>query len=300
MPTSMSVVIPTYNRSADLERALASIAAQTRPPYEVIVCDDGSEEDIRAVVDRFASRVNTKYIRISKSGGPGRPRNIAVAEATGTWISFLDSDDWWDPDRIEALQPFLREPVDVVYHRLRMVYTAGVPSFRRRLRHVGFDCGADPLRLMITRANPIPNSAAVVRRASLTALGGITEDFTSVEDFDTWLRLAEAGGVFRYLDWSLGGYTSSTSNISAFSKKQLLRMRALFERHLPLIPDALKGRAESHFSYVIGTYAIRLELFPMAERYLSRVRAGESASEWARATVKRLAIRAGLARLLPE
>ena len=107
MPNSVSVIIPTYNRSADLRRALESIAAQTQPPYEVIVCDDGSEEDIRAVVDEFNSRLNISYIRITKSGGPGRPRNIAVAAATGSWISFLDSDDWWFPERLEALQPYV-------------------------------------------------------------------------------------------------------------------------------------------------------------------------------------------------
>ena len=84
---------------------------------------------------------------------------------------------------------------------------------------------------MIVRGNPIPNSATTVRRASLVALGGITEDFTSVEDYDTWLRLAEAGATFEFVDRILGAYSVGGSNISTFSMAQLSRLRALFERH---------------------------------------------------------------------
>jgi glycosyltransferase involved in cell wall biosynthesis len=300
MPTSLSIVIPTYNRSLDLARALESVAVQTQLPYEVIVCDDGSEEDIRSVVDRFTPRLNVSYMRISKSGGPGRPRNHAVAAATGSWISFLDSDDWWYPDRIEALQPLLREPVDVVYHRLDVKYFSSTPLPWKRLRHVGYDCGPDPLRTMVTRGNPLPNSAAVVRRPTLVALGGITEDYTSVEDFDTWLRIAEAGGIFRFVKWDLGAYAVTESNISKFSWKQLRRQRALFERHLPMVPETLRPIAASNFDYLIGSYAARLRMIPMAERYLAKVKASCTLKRWALATAKRGVLRTPLVRMLPR
>lgn len=297
MSISVSVIIPTYNRSADLRRALESIATQTLQPHETIVCDDGSEEDIQAVVDQIKPRLNVHYIRIQKSGGPGRPRNVALSSASGDWVSFLDSDDWWLPRRFEILEPFLQKPVDVVYHRLSIEWATSRPLWKR-FPDVGFDCGPDPLLTMIARGNPIPNSAAVVRRASLTAIGGITENFTSVEDFDTWLRLAEAGGAFSYVDLSLGGYSVSGNNISAFSKKQLLRLRELFEHHLPLIPDPLKAFAESHFSYLLGSYAVRLRLLPTAERYLSKVQASKTFPRWVLAMLKRVAIRTPLVHIL--
>ena len=297
MSNSVSVIIPTYNRSADLRRALESIASQTRLPYETIVCDDGSEEDIRSVVDQFRSRLNISYIKIPKSGGPGRPRNVALSSATGDWISFLDSDDWWFPNRFEALEPFLQPSVDLVYHRLSIDY-AKPPRFSKRWPHVGYDCGPDPLRTMIVRGNPVPNSAATIRRSALTAMGGITEDFTSVEDFDTWLRLAESGGKFRYVDLVLGGYSVTGNNISTFSNKQLLRMRELLEHHLPMIPDRLKELASSHFSYILGSFAFRLRSFPTAEQYLSQVRVSQTRYRWLLASLKRMAIRTHLVRFL--
>jgi hypothetical protein len=144
---------------------------------------------------------------------------------------------------------------------------------------------------MVSRGNPVPNSAAVVRRESLLALGGITEDFHSVEDFDTWLRLAEADGVFRYVKDTLGSYAITDSNISKFSLKQLLRQRALFERHIPLVPGELRPIAESFFAYLIGSYALRLGMNRMADRYLSQVRFSASPPRWVKSTGKRFLLR---------
>jgi glycosyltransferase involved in cell wall biosynthesis len=268
MPT-LTVVIPTYNRGAELRRALESLAAQTRQDFEVIVCDDGSEEDLRSVVDGYAGRLGVEYVRIENSGGPARPRNVGTARASAPWISFLDSDDWWKPERVETVLPSLAGDVDVVYHPLRAV---GSGADRRCVRRVGRACGPDPLGHMLTRGNPIPNSAAIVRRSWLTRIGGIAEDLSSVEDFDAWLRLAEAGARFRFVDEELGYYALTENSISVFTERQLVVQRRLFEKHLTLVPPALRSLAESNFSYLLGSYALRLGDRATARSYLARVR----------------------------
>ena len=81
MTPQISVVIPVYNRSWELRRALESLARQTTKNFEVVVCDDGSAEDIRAVVTTFEHQLDVQYQRIENSGGPARPRNVAIGLA---------------------------------------------------------------------------------------------------------------------------------------------------------------------------------------------------------------------------
>ncbi|GAB6111210.1 glycosyltransferase family 2 protein [Desulfomicrobium salsuginis] len=114
----LTVVIPTFNRSQELIRSLDSLVAQSNPNFEVIVCDDGSTEDIASAINGFNTRLCLRLLRIDNSGGPARPRNFATKSATTRWISFLDSDDWWFPSRIARLRAALSDDSDIVYHPL--------------------------------------------------------------------------------------------------------------------------------------------------------------------------------------
>lgn len=295
MPT-LAVVIPTYNRTPELARALDSLLAQTWQDFEVVVCDDGSSEDVGAVVHRYENRLAIRCLRIPNSGGPARPRNVAVAASTAPWVSFLDSDDWWDPGRVARMLPHLGQDVDVVYHRLRQVVFP--PATRAPSGElVGADCGPEPLRRMLTRGNPIPNSAAIVRRATLERLGGIAEDLNSVEDFDTWLRFAELGARFRFVPEVLGSYSVSQAGISTFGPRQYAIQRALFAKHLHLLPASLRPLAESHFNYLLGSYALRLGDPSTARRHLEEVRLDAGLARFGLALVKRAVAKVARPRL---
>lgn len=95
-----SVVIPCYNRSGIVGEAIRSALAQTLPPREVIVVDDGSTDGSADVAESFGPPV--KVIR-TPNRGPSSARNTGIAEARGDWIAFLDSDDVWLPEKL-ALQ----------------------------------------------------------------------------------------------------------------------------------------------------------------------------------------------------
>jgi glycosyltransferase involved in cell wall biosynthesis len=94
----ISVVIPTYNRAAEIAAAVASVLAQTLPPHEVIVVDDGSTDMTPEALAPLMDRI--RYVR-KPNGGASSARNRGVLEATGDWIAFLDSDDTWDPRKLE-------------------------------------------------------------------------------------------------------------------------------------------------------------------------------------------------------
>ena len=103
-PASISVVIPCFNSSATIERALRSIQHQTLIPKEVLIIDDASTDNSISVIEQFA-RTSSLVITLSKqsvNGGPSIARNAGWNTATGEFIAFLDADDQWHPQKLEA------------------------------------------------------------------------------------------------------------------------------------------------------------------------------------------------------
>ncbi len=123
----MSIVIPTFNRSSRLVRALSSVKAQTYRPLEVIVVDDGSNDDTAEAVETW-SRENSepnlvcRYIKQPNRGAP-TARNLGLIESTGSYIQYLDSDDIILPKKIERHVSVLKENngVDLVWSQLKVV-----------------------------------------------------------------------------------------------------------------------------------------------------------------------------------
>src|SRR5918997_4295948 len=106
--TAVTAAITTYNRARFLPGALESAFAQTYRDYEVLVVDDGSTDDTERVLAPYVDRI--RVIRQENQGRSGA-RNTAVREAAGRYLSFLDSDDRWLPDKLERHVPVLeRDP----------------------------------------------------------------------------------------------------------------------------------------------------------------------------------------------
>jgi glycosyltransferase involved in cell wall biosynthesis len=100
---SISVVIPTFNRSHLLNRAIESVSNQTHPAAEIIVVDDASLDDTSARVAEYAGAIPLVYTRLERNGGGGVARNAGIRKAVGRYIAFLDSDDAWQPDHLRIL-----------------------------------------------------------------------------------------------------------------------------------------------------------------------------------------------------
>jgi len=120
-----SVIIPVYNGAAFLGRAIESVLAQTWPAHEIIVVDDGSSDATPEIATRLASRnpAVLRWIR-QANAGVSAARNTGAENASGDWLAFLDADDWFYPDRLEAHARFIQEDraldfltADYDYHR---------------------------------------------------------------------------------------------------------------------------------------------------------------------------------------
>ena len=259
--STISVVIPAFNRPNALRRALGSIASQTMLPLEVIVCDDGSEPDLRLVVESFQQKgISLQYLRIENSGGPARPRNIAIEAASGTWVAFLDSDDWWTADRLEIVAKSLNQTRDMLYHKLRVVEAIGASGGkvnRRRQLTIGQPMGRDVFEHLTCIGNAIPTSTVIARRSVLLDAGGFREEpcYRAVEDFELWIRLARRGARIGFLDAILGWY-STGDGISVASLAQMERHRLVLKSYSDCAPDTQRTAIEARINYVDATYLL--------------------------------------------
>ncbi len=285
----LTVVIPTYNRSHELVRALDSLVAQTFTNFEVIVCDDGSTEDIASAISGFYDQLHLRLIRIDNSGGPARPRNVGTQAASTRWISYLDSDDWWYPSRMARLLTELDDDRDIVYHALNV--KRADQDLTARPAH-GSEIGEalrdqDPVLHMIRFGNPLATSGTTVKRELILQIGGFDDncELASVEDFDAWLRLAAGGARFQFIPEVLGAYWVGTDQISTFNKRQFERQRHFFLRQLALLPERYRARARSNFAYLLGSYAIELGL-PNADGYFQSLQITEEPLRWLKAHAK--------------
>jgi len=101
MCPTVSIILPTYNRTQLLSQAIESVLDQTYRDFELIVVDDGSEKDTEPVVDTFDEWGNIRYIRHKTNKGASAARNTGIEAATGEYIAFIDDDDEWLPTKLE-------------------------------------------------------------------------------------------------------------------------------------------------------------------------------------------------------
>lgn len=244
-----SVVIPTYNRAALLKRALDSLVEQTFKNFEVIVCNDGSTDNTKEVVNSFKGKLNIKYHWEKNWGGPARPRNIGVKLAQAEWIVFLDSDDYCLPQKLESYLPYLND-YDVIYHDLEGIK---VSKNGGEVKQPVFD----NLLLADGNISLIPSSSCV-RKIVIEKVGGTDEEITpGVEDYDLWLKIAFITNRFKYIPKSLGVYhIEGENNIHYNIIKMYKGNMQTYSKyaHLPIGKVALYKRQLHYFPYLAVFY----------------------------------------------
>ncbi|RMF81528.1 MAG: glycosyltransferase family 2 protein [Planctomycetota bacterium] len=193
----VSVVIPTFNRARVLPRAIESVLAQTRRPGEIIVVDDGSTDETPELLhDRYAGAV--RVVR-QNNAGVSAARARGVAEASGEWIAFLDSDDEWLPEKLEMQTAATRElPGDVVwlFSNFRIARDDGADA--TLFESYGLACDApvtifdDATGVCYPFLFPFLQ-CSFLKRAALKRVDAFSEGLRSSEDFLLAVQMACIG-----------------------------------------------------------------------------------------------------------
>ena len=193
----VSVIIPTYNRSFFLKEAISSVLSQTYTDMELIIVDDGSEDDTRSLVFGVHSPyIPIVYAELPHTGFPGLVRNRGIQRAGGEYIAFLDSDDLWIPDKIQKQVRFFQTHEEcVICHTGELWIRNGKRvSQKGQIHRKSGYIFEDALKKCI-----ISPSSVMVKQRTLHELGLYREDIEIAEDYELWLRVTSRFPV-GYLD----------------------------------------------------------------------------------------------------
>ncbi|MBE9585361.1 glycosyltransferase family 2 protein [Mucilaginibacter sp. JRF] len=184
-----SVIIPTYNRPDFLREALNSVAAQTYTDYEVIVVNDYKpDEDI--VNEIVAGFEKVTVIHHPKSLGGNAARNNGIKQATGELIAFLDDDDLWLPNKLEAHAKAhaVDTAIGLVYSDCIIFFDSEKANEKEAKRPL-----PQNLKEAMRKGDfcPITSTSVSVTASAIKACGLFDEDLVSFQDWDMWFRIAE-------------------------------------------------------------------------------------------------------------
>ncbi|NKC13363.1 MAG: glycosyltransferase [Gammaproteobacteria bacterium] len=222
MPAPLvSILIPCYNAARFIEEAVVSALAQTYEPIEVIIVNDGSSDCSAHILEQFTDRVTV--LQQDNQGG-NAARNRLLAAATGTWLQYLDADDYLLTHKIhDQLNAARRGDADVL---LSTVTTRNERSTPPNFTDSPIAGSADPWELMASWRLP-QTGGALWSKAALESVDGWRVEQRCCQDNELYLRLLKAGKVFEavetdgavYRDW--GGATVSRADVDLNRKTRL-------------------------------------------------------------------------------
>jgi glycosyltransferase involved in cell wall biosynthesis len=264
MSCDVSVVIPTYNSSGTLKRALDSVYSQSLLPREIIVVDDGSDdwEQSRLIVSSCPDSVSTRLIRMATNQGVSSARNIGVSAALGRYLAFLDSDDVWYRDKL-AIQCGLmsRCNLDFTMHQYRDDLNSSGNNAEGN-----HDMSPPPLSLLSPWTPLFRNdntSTVMVLRASMVPYDA---SMRRGEDFILYMELlAKPGCRCMYIRSVLAGAFKSTLGVSGLSQDvrgmhlgRMIALRKLMDRGSIGIGQYLFGISTETMKYPIRFLRVAL------------------------------------------
>ena len=230
----ISVITPTYNRARFLPAAVASVLSQTFGDFELIIVDDGSEDNTPDVLKPFFADRRVRYV-YQENQGQSHARNLALKQATGDFIAFLDSDDVWAPDKLEKQLAVFRanSEVDIVHGDEAIINEQGsVVSLQNMRRYSG------RITRYLLADNSVSITTALVRRRCFDEMGGFDTSVGVADDYELWLRFS-ARYCYQYEPGIVASYRVMADQISSDKRRRYAANERIIQQFLARYGEVL-------------------------------------------------------------
>lgn len=243
----VSIIIPTFNRSQLVERAIRSVLNQTYKNFELIIVDDGSTDDTELRLQQFTTNPSIHYYK-KENSGVAAARNFGAAKAKGKWMAFLDSDDEWLAHKLQDQINFLQKnsELKIVYGEETWIRNGMRVNQKKHHKKSGGRIFERCLEQCL-----IAPSSVLLEKNLFDEFKGFDESFVVCEDYDLWIKISsqyEIGFIEHPLIIKYGGHEDQLS-----TKYFAMDMWRLKSMHNLLISRSLPVNDLSALSALIAT-----------------------------------------------
>jgi len=267
-----TVIIPTFNRVSRLSLCLNSVLSQTFTNFEIVIIDNGSTDNTEKMILEKYGDFRIRYFWQEGSGSPANPRNQGIRKARGDWVSFLDSDDVWYPEKLGSVyEKIQNQPeTDVICHNER--FCDQTNQKLHKISHVRI--ANDMYKSMLMEGNCLSPSATSIRKSFLTEKKlyfNESPDFAIVEDYDLWLRLAKNGAMISFINKTLADYVVDGGNMISNWGKYINNLEYLYKFHAFTVQDFEPNKEKVFNKLIANIHLYRLKKALKEKKYLEMI-----------------------------
>ena len=180
----ITAILPTWNRAEWLEKSIQSVLDQTFGDFELVVVDDASMDSTAEIIERYSGKIRT--IVFSENRGVSAARNAAIKNSDSEWIAFLDSDDFWHPDKLQKQIAQTKMRPACPLHFTDEIWIRNGVRVNPKKKHQKKEGWIFQPSLALCLMAP---STVILRRELFEVHGLFDENLPVCEDYDLWLRL---------------------------------------------------------------------------------------------------------------
>ena len=237
----VSIITPTYNSSTYIAETIDSVLLQNYTNWEMLIVDDASVDDTCAIVEEYVTKdARIKLIKRSKNEGAGKARNIAIENATGTYIAFLDADDLWKPNKLKIQVSFMiKQKVSMCFSSYDLINENGDSLYKtiNALPELDYE--------KLLKSNYVGNLTGIYNAKSLGKI--YMPEIRKRQDWGLWLKVIKKSQIAKSVPDSLALYRVHKDGLSG-NKINLIKHNFNFYRKALKFPFF---KAVFHFIHFI-------------------------------------------------
>ena len=216
MKPLVTIIIPSYKRYKKIKTAISSVKSQSFQDWELIVVDNNSKDGTKELINSFNDE-RIKFYEIKNKGFISKSRNLGIEKSNGKYLAFLDSDDWWTPNKLKITEQYINKGYKFLYHDM---YISKKNNLIKTKTKYCRDIMKPIYNDLIENGPAFPTSSVVVEKKLFNSAKNFdeSEDLITWEDYDAWIKFSKLNEEFVKLPGILGYIKIDDENLLSSDK----------------------------------------------------------------------------------